>query len=199
MATIDKPTLVTPDLGTPTAGVLTNCTGTATNLTAGKGVVLNTARAINGVNFDGSAPITIPSIWITAAPTTQTGTGLIVSLTYGESITLGDLLYISAANTVLQADATSIATAEFPCMGLALATASSGAHDVLLMGTYKDSTKWTGGTALTVGGICYLSATEAGLTQVQPSSADNIIQVVGIAIDTDTILFRPSPDFITHT
>jgi hypothetical protein len=38
-----SPVLVTPNLGTPTAGVLTSCTGTATGLTAG------TATTANGV------------------------------------------------------------------------------------------------------------------------------------------------------
>ena len=54
-----SPVLVTPALGTPSSGVLTNCTGTAAGLTAGAATVLATARAINGVNFDGSAAITV--------------------------------------------------------------------------------------------------------------------------------------------
>lgn len=57
----DTPTLVTPVLGTPTSGTLTNCDGTASSLIAGKAVVLNTARTINGVSFDGSANVTTHS------------------------------------------------------------------------------------------------------------------------------------------
>ncbi len=53
-----SPTFVTPILGTPTSGVATNLTGTASGLTAGAATVLATARAIGGVNFDGSAAIT---------------------------------------------------------------------------------------------------------------------------------------------
>ena len=55
------------DLGTPSAGVLTNATGTAASLTAGNATKLATARAIGiagstgltatGVNFDGTAAI----------------------------------------------------------------------------------------------------------------------------------------------
>ena len=52
-----SPTLVTPLLGTPTSGVLTNCTGTASGVTAGAATVLATARGINGQSFDGSAAI----------------------------------------------------------------------------------------------------------------------------------------------
>lgn len=54
-----SPTLVTPALGTPASGVMTNVTGTAASLTAGKATVLATARTINGVSFDGSTNITI--------------------------------------------------------------------------------------------------------------------------------------------
>lgn len=50
--------------GTPLSITLTNASGTASSLTAGLATALQTARAINGVNFDGTAPITI-----TAAPT----------------------------------------------------------------------------------------------------------------------------------
>jgi len=137
------------------------------------------------------------SLPISAAPTTQTAQGMIVSLTYGESITLGDLLYFKSDSKVYQADGN--AAGKFPVMGMALATASSGAHDVLLMGIYKDSTKWAGGTVLTVGGTCYLSTSIAATTQTQPSATDDVIQVVGTAISTDTIFFNPAKDYITHT
>jgi hypothetical protein len=53
------PTFIAPVLGTPTSGVMTNVTGTAAGLTAGAATILVTPRAINGVNFDGSAPITV--------------------------------------------------------------------------------------------------------------------------------------------
>lgn len=58
-------TMVTPVLGTPTSGVLTNCTGTAAGLTAGAATALATARTIGAVSFDGTAnivPQTIQSV-----------------------------------------------------------------------------------------------------------------------------------------
>jgi len=63
-----SPTLVTPALGTPSALVGTNITGTASSLTAGTATALETARTINGVSFDGTANITV-----TAAAGTLTG------------------------------------------------------------------------------------------------------------------------------
>jgi hypothetical protein len=195
--------------GTDALSVVGNITGnnlsgtntgdqTTVSGNAGSATVLQTARNINGISFNGSADITVPTLPISSAPTTQTGQGTIVAITYGESITIGAALYAKSDGTVCNADMTSIATGKIPCMGIALATASSGSHDVLLVGTYKDSTKWTGGTALTVGGMCYLS-TSGGITQTQPSSTDNVIQVLGIAIASDTILFKPTYSYITHT
>ena len=52
-----SPTFVTPALGTPASGVMTNVSGTAASLTAGKATTLATARTIGGVSFDGSGNI----------------------------------------------------------------------------------------------------------------------------------------------
>ena len=81
-----SPTLVTPALGTPASGVMTNVSGTAPSLTAGAATVLATTRAINGVNFDGSAPITV-----TAAAGTVTGTTLKSTVVTSSLTTVGVL------------------------------------------------------------------------------------------------------------
>ena len=58
-----SPTLVTPILGTPTSGALTNCTFPTLNQdttgTAAEATILETARTIGGVSFNGSANIAI--------------------------------------------------------------------------------------------------------------------------------------------
>lgn len=62
----NTPTLVAPLLGTPTSGILTNCSGTAASLTAGNATKLTTGRtlAITGdltwtsPSFDGSGNVT---------------------------------------------------------------------------------------------------------------------------------------------
>lgn len=59
-----SPTLITPALGTPSALVGTNISGTAASLTAGKATILATARTIDGVSFDGSANIVLPQFKI---------------------------------------------------------------------------------------------------------------------------------------
>lgn len=128
----------------------------------------------------------------------QTASGLIVSMTYTTGIIMGDLLYFSSG-AVYRADADGTST--YPVMGLALASANSGSNNVLLHGIYTDSTKWTGGSVLTVGGVCYLSKTLGGMTQAQSDlvTTNDVIQVVGIATHANRIYFNPSPDYITHT
>jgi hypothetical protein len=199
-AMMAAPTSVTGNAGTVTNATLTTALTVNTGTVTLTGNVANTsaltlgagASSVSGANTGDQT--TLP---ISAAPTTQTAQGVIVSMTYGESITLGDLLYFKSDGKVYKADATSIATAKLPCMGLALATAASGANNVLLMGTYKDSTKWTGGTVLTVGGMCYMS-TGGATTQTQPATSGNVIQVVGVAIAADVIMFNPVLTYITH-
>ena len=58
-------TLTTPDIGTPSAGTLTNCDGTAASLNIGGNAATATklaaTKTIGGVAFDGSANITVAS------------------------------------------------------------------------------------------------------------------------------------------
>ena len=58
-------TLTTPDIGTPSAGTLTNCTFPTLNQnTTGSAATLTTSRTIGGVAFDGSANIVPNTITI---------------------------------------------------------------------------------------------------------------------------------------
>lgn len=62
-----SPTLVTPLLGTPTSGVLTNCTGTAAGLTAGN--VTTNANLTGGVTSVGNAATVITNANLTGGVT----------------------------------------------------------------------------------------------------------------------------------
>lgn len=74
--TLSSPVLVTPNLGTPSAAVLTNATGTANSLNAGIGVNQTwqnvTASRVSGTTYTNSTgkPITI-KVYSVAAPTSQ--------------------------------------------------------------------------------------------------------------------------------
>jgi len=146
--------------------------------------------------IEGSIPTEFNQLVIDVEPTTQTAQGVRVAMTYGEALTVGQLVYYKSDGKVYKADATALATNKIPAMGLALETEASGSHDVLLIGTYKDVTKWTGATVLTVGGVCYLSATAGGITQTQPAVSGNVIQTIGVATSVDSIYFNPSLDYL---
>jgi hypothetical protein len=119
--------------------------------------------------------------------------GFTVSMTYGESLVPGDLLSFNGG-AVWKADTGTPGL--YPVMGLALETAASGSHLVLLHGIYSNASRYN---FTTVGGPVYLSnATTGTETQIQPSAAGNIIQVVGIATHKNRIYFNPSADYLTH-
>ena len=85
-------TLTTPDLGTPSAGTLTNCTfPTLNQSTTGSAATLTTPRAINGVDFNGSAAITVTAAADTLSATTLKSTVVSSSLTSVGALTSGSL------------------------------------------------------------------------------------------------------------
>jgi len=65
-----SPTLVTPDLGTPSAGVMTNASGTAVNLVAGTANALKSATGV--VSFAAAAAPLVGQIPVATSPTTAT-------------------------------------------------------------------------------------------------------------------------------
>lgn len=76
-----SPTLVTPLLGTPTSGVLTNCTGTASGFTAGN--VTTNANLTGHVTSVGNAAVlgSFTSAQLATALTDETGSGAAVFAT----------------------------------------------------------------------------------------------------------------------
>jgi len=81
----NSPTLVTPALGTPASGVMTNVSGTASSLTAG--TVTTNANLTGHVTSSGNAAVlgSFTSAQLATALTNETGSGLVV---FGTSPTL---------------------------------------------------------------------------------------------------------------
>lgn len=176
-------------------------TATLSTLTSGRVTTAGTSGLLQdsaNLTFDGTtltataiaAPLT--GVNVTAAPSNQTATGMILTLTYGESIVPGDLLYVKSDGAVWKADANAIV---FPVSFLALETASSGSHTVLACGIYRDDTRYN----FTVGGLVYLAIAAGGETQTVPAATNDLDQVVGIAMHADRLYFCPSRDYVIHS
>jgi hypothetical protein len=98
----NSPTLVTPDLGTPSALVGTNISGTASNLTAGTATSLTTASgsapsysARAWVNFNGTGTVAIRASG-NVSSITDNGTG---NYTINFTTAMADINYATAVNT----------------------------------------------------------------------------------------------------
>jgi hypothetical protein len=132
---------------------------------------------------------------LTAAPTADlTASGDRTTLTAGENLVFGDLVYIKSDGKMWKTDADAAAT--MPAVFMALATILADAAGLFLLPrSFVRNDAW----AWTVGGAIYASTTPGAMTQTQPSGTDDVIQVVGFATHADRMFFMPSPDYITHT
>lgn len=110
-----------------------------------------------------------------------------VSLTNGDagSHTIGQAIYISAADTGRLAKADAAASSQV--VAFATGTITAGA-----VGSYQSSGVLSGMSGLTAGSVYYLSDATAGLiTATAPSTLGRYVQEVGVALSTTELLIRP--------
>jgi len=159
---------------------------------------LSSGTSVSSVGVDSSGNLITftaggsDSITLTPSPSTDhSATGIKVSLTAGETLVIGDVVYMKSDGKVWKADAD--ATGLYPAIAIALAGASADASvEVLMKGIMRDDTwNWT------VGGVIYLSTTAGALTQTAPTGSGHVVQVIGVATHADRMLFDPSLDLIT--
>lgn len=127
------------------------------------------------------------NIIATASPSSDhTASGLIASMTVGESVVFGDVLYMKSDGKLWKSDASADTT--MPVMAMAIASISAdAAGQVLLQGFVRDDTY-----AMTVGGVVFASTTAGAVTQTAPSSTGDQVQAIGVATHADRILFNPA-------
>ncbi len=112
------------------------------------------------------------------------------TVTAGETLAAGDLIYIAAAGTAFKADANDH-TKE--AIGFVLAGITSAATGT----AYFGSGMITGLSGLTPGDRHYLSATTpGGSTTAIPSGAGDIVQQVGKAVSSTELYFEPQPSIL---
>ena len=103
------------------------------------------------------------------------------SMTAGEALTAGDLVYINGSGNALKADANAIAKA---AVGFVLASISNAAS-----GTVYFEGTITGLSGLTPGARYFLSTTPGGITTTAPTGTADIVQQVGFALSATELSF----------
>lgn len=145
--------------------------------------------AIEGINILKNSQRTITTS-PQAADDTWAGVAF-TGLNNSGGVTQWDAVYLNGSSQWVLADANGSNT--YPCRGLAVATVSTGnATSVIEDGVVRNDA-WT----WTPGGTIYLSTTAGGLTQTAPSTTGDKVQVIGYAIDADTMRVKISADFGT--
>ncbi len=141
--------------------------------------------------LEGSAPS--PDISFSAAhPANNTYDGFtITGLNNLGGVDQWDAVTLNASSQWIKADADGSDT--YPARGLALATVLTGnATSVLVQGTVRhDTWNWI------PNGNIYMSDTPGGLTQTDPATSGDRVQVVGFALSADVAYFDFSRDMAT--
>jgi hypothetical protein len=133
-----------------------------------------------------------PPTWEDVGAAASAG-ALLTTMTNGNggAITIGQPVYVSAADTVDLGDASATATAT-PTIGLVFDTsiASAASGNIITHGriTNADWTTATGGVTLTAGATYYLSETTGQITATAPVTVGSWVVPVGIALSTTDLL-----------
>lgn len=103
---------------------------------------------------------------------------------------IGNVVYVSAADTVKRAQANAAATSN--AIALATGTIANGA-----VGGYQTNGTLSGLTGLTAGSIYYLDpAAVGGMTTTVPTAVGQLVVELGIAISATEFLIRIRPPIL---
>jgi len=114
-------------------------------------------------------------------------TGITVEMTAGDSSAFGIPVYLKSDGKLWSADATTFTT--MPVVAITAETQTADAAGSFLLHGFVRLDSW----AWTVGGLLYPDPSAPGdMTQTEPSTSGDIVQVLGIATHADRIYFCPS-------
>jgi hypothetical protein len=156
---------------------------------------LKATQTVSGANTFSSSN-TFAQIVLSSPTVDHTATGIEIVLISSDTMAFGDVGRIVANGAVHIATGSAIASssATFMCAD-ATCTGGSSAN-FLFTGIAKDASwSWI------IGASIFLSATGTSgntLTQTPPAAANNVIQILGVAIGSDRILFMPNLMQVEH-
>ena len=188
--TLTSPTLTTPALGTPASGTLTNCTFPTLNQnTTGSAATLTTAREINGVDFDGSAAITVTAAAGTLSGTTLKSTVVSTSITSTGALDSGSITSgfgaIDVGTSTISAggfdasdgNITNVGTINLDAIeadGSAITIGTGGSGDTVTIG--HSTSEVTVGDNLTVSGDLTVNGTTTTVDSTTVAIGDNMMK-----------------------
>lgn len=137
--------------------------------------------------FDTSENIVLNSEISATEPSGITYSGIITTVTYGENINIGDVLYVSGNTNVYVANALYDYT--LPVMYLALESGSNGEIKHVLLNGFVNYYDWN----FQVGKLIYCSTTNGLMTQnLDDLNIGDFVQNIGNVIKDKTIYFNPN-------
>ena len=196
--------LTTADINGGTADNVTigGSTAAAGTFTTAKADHIGETTGSHTVVFDNT--VTLPAVTILPAAAgvsltvpsgDDTATGFTTSAFnsgYNTSA-IGDLVFMDSSATWQLVDVDSTTTS-YGLIAIALeAKASGNALKVALPGSFVRHNAWN----WTPGATLYASETAGGIATAIPTGADNVIRVIGFAVNADYIYFYPSQDVQT--
>lgn len=133
---------------------------------------------------------------VSALPDDLTVSGKTISLTANEDQAFGDVCYIDSDGEAQLGDASGIATAKIVVMAIESITHDTAGNYLVIGAARNDDWAWTPGDFI------YLSLTGTTtntLTDTAPSSTDECIVILGVALTADIIIFNPQLVIVEHT
>jgi hypothetical protein len=115
-----------------------------------------------------------------------TATGVLGSVTPGETVAFGQLGYLKSDGKYWLADADAASTMPGVVLFLEAKDADAACKALFVGWARNDAWSWT------VGGMVFASTDSGGLTQAQPAGSGDQVQAVGVAYHADKIFFNPS-------
>lgn len=134
---------------------------------------------------------------LVAIPGNLTASGIPVTLIAHENQGFGDACFINAVGEAEIASALVIASASATVMCTDVSVAAGNPGNYIVHGIARQDT-W----AWVAGGLVFLATTGISgstLTQISPSLTDEVIQVLGVAMDSNRIYFNPQLVQVEHT
>lgn len=142
----------------------------------------------SGSSITINSPILILDEALAHADHTYEGT--VIDDTVGENVVFGDILYMKSDGKWWKGNSSVANSAECPIAAMAVATiVADAAGKILLTGVVYDATF----NFVTLGPL-YMGADLP--THTKPSVSGHTVQIIGIALDVDRMIFNPDYTFV---